>query len=65
MAKGEKGRKVKILAVYSHDAAFFTRLADAVERDEEMPIEWRRDVSRKLKDLAQTFHDAPSVKRIK
>lgn len=63
MARKKEKRAIKIFAVYHHDAAFLDRLSEAVERDETMPLEWRTDMVRRLREVSVMFKEAASLRK--
>lgn len=44
------GRKVKIRVSLASDVTYLGRLMNAIEKDVDRPIEWRRSVVGKLKE---------------
>jgi len=44
--------RLRLRASYQHDAAFMLKLADAIERDDEIPADMRNEAIRKLNDLS-------------
>lgn len=58
-------RLPKIRVSYFNDAQFLLRLINAIERDTERPLAWRKARIAELQALADAFLHAPQPKQVK
>lgn len=53
------GRHPKLRPNYIDDSQYLLRLANAVERDDIRPTQWRKEIIGKIEDLASELLRAP------
>lgn len=53
-------RKPKLRVSYVDDAQYLLRLENAIMRDGSRPLEWRREMAGRVKELAVDFLQAPA-----
>ena len=55
------GRDIKLRINYRSDATYLLRILGSVEKDNRFPTEKKREVMRKLREIALEFMSIPSL----